>query len=80
LQAHLEIVEAWKLDSDSERFFLVPVMNISRSGACFLHHAQLFPDDQVILDFGSLRREFLVTRCRRMSSECFEVGVQVVIC
>lgn len=78
LQAHLEIVSAWKLDNESERLFIVPVTNLSRSGACFLHHVQLFPDDQVILDFGTLRREFQVTRCRRLGNDCFELGVQVL--
>ena len=77
LQAKLEIVEAWKLAVDAERLFLVPVTNISRAGACFMHHTQLYPDDRVILDFGSLRREFQVTRCRRVASDCYEIGAQV---
>jgi hypothetical protein len=76
LQARLEIVTGWDLDNESERLFTVPVTNLSRSGACFLHHVQLFPDDQVILDFGSLRREFHVTRCRRLGNNCFEIGVR----
>jgi hypothetical protein len=63
---------------EEDRYFLVPVMNISRCGACFFHHRQLYPDDRVILDFGSLRREYQVARCRRMSADCFEIGVQVL--
>ena len=78
LQAQLEIVDAWELVTESERCFLVPVMNISRAGACFLHHTQLYPDDQVSLDFGALKRHFHVTRCRRLGAECFEIGVQVL--
>ncbi len=77
LQASLEILTAWKLDEGSERLFEVPVSNVSRNGACFLHHAQLYPDDQVILDFGKLRRQYQVTRCRRLGDDCFEIGVQV---
>ena len=78
LQAHLQIVAAWQLPADAERSFIVPVTNISRSGACFLHHTQFYPDDRVVLDFGSLRRIYEVARCRRLANECFEIGAQVL--
>lgn len=78
LQAYLEILDSWRLDPAAERYFLVPVMNISRSGACFLHHHQLYPSDRMVLDFGSLRREYTVARCRRINAECYEIGVQVL--
>lgn len=78
LQAHLEIADAWQFNPSSERCFLVPVMNISRAGACFLHHTQLYPDDHIVLDFGALKRHFHVTRCRRLGAECFEIGVEVL--
>ena len=78
LQAQLEIVLAWQLPEDAERRFIVPVTNISRAGACFLHHMQLYPDDRIVLDFGSLRRIYQVARCRRLANECFEIGAQVL--
>ena len=78
LQALLHIALAWQLADDAERSFIVPVTNISRAGACFLHHTQLYPDDRVILDFGSLRRIYEVARCRRLASECFEIGANVL--
>ncbi len=78
LTAHLEILTGWMLDDESERLFEVPVTNISRSGACFFHHVQLFPDDQLILNFGKLDRKFQVARCRRVADKCFEIGVHVM--
>lgn len=78
LQAKLEITDSWEPTPESERDFLVPVSNISRAGACFFHHTQLYPDDHLILDFGALKRHFHVTRCRRVGAECFEVGVEVL--
>jgi hypothetical protein len=63
---------------DSAQPFEVIVRNISRGGLCFLFFAQLYPDDQLTLDFGDLVRDYRVARCRKIGEHCFEIGVAVI--
>jgi hypothetical protein len=78
LRANLEVLSTWSAKNEVGFIFDVPVNNISRNGVCFFHHQQLYPDDQVLLDFGTLRRKFQVSRCRRRGDGYYEIGAQVL--
>lgn len=75
LAAKLSFSEALNPGFDSSLTFDVIVRNISRNGLCFLFFAQLYPDDQLALDFGDLVRSYRVARCRKIGDQCYEIGV-----
>jgi hypothetical protein len=75
LAAKLTFSETLNPGFESTRSFKVIVRNISRNGLCFLFFAQLYPDDLVALDFGDLFRSYRVARCRKISDQCYEIGV-----
>lgn len=77
LSAKLTFSETLNPGFDSAQTFDVIVRNISRSGLCFLFFAQLFPDDQLMLEFGDLVRNYRVARCRKIGEHCYEIGVAV---
>ena len=77
LRAVLHVLQTWDADFGNVREFEVMIRNISRTGACFLYIKQLYPDDRITLDFGEMVRHYRVARCRRLSNNCYEIGVAV---
>jgi len=57
--------------------YVVLMSDISRQGACFLHHAQLFPGERVELTLPTGRIPYTVMRCVRHNDRCFEVGAEL---
>jgi hypothetical protein len=59
--------------------FLVLIKNLSRSGMCWLHEAQLFPRERCQLWMEGRRPLNLeVARCRRLHAGCYEIGAKFV--
>lgn len=53
----------------------IKVQNLSRCGMGFLHHEPLYPLEKALIVFpGGIQRLFQVRRCRRIGSQCFEIG------
>jgi hypothetical protein len=75
--ARLFVIEAWDPNFGAKRQFDVVARNISRSGICFVFFRQLYPDDQITLTFGDLLRHYRVARCRRLGSNCYEIGASI---
>ncbi|WP_425615514.1 hypothetical protein NA78x_005435 [Anatilimnocola sp. NA78] len=78
LSARLRVMQAWDPAFGETREFDVIVRNISRCGACFLFFRQLYPDDHLQLDYGDLRRHYRVSRCRRVTQNCYEIGIAIL--
>jgi hypothetical protein len=77
LHARVHILQTWDVAFGPVREFDVVVRNISRTGICFVYFRQLYPDDRVTLDFGDLLRHYRVARCRRLTQNCYEIGLAV---
>ena len=56
---------------------VVLMKDISRDGAGFLHSAQLFPGERVVLWLPTGRREYTVARCVRHNDACYEIGAEL---
>jgi hypothetical protein len=57
----------------------VVLLNVGRGGVGFLHSRQLYPSERLQLIFPDLRPRYIeVVRCRKLGSQCFEVGAQFV--
>lgn len=78
LNARLTLLETWNQELEAGRQFEVMTRNLSRGGICFLFFQQLFPDDQILLDFGELKRIYRVARVRRLAPNCYEIGAAIV--
>lgn len=74
LQVRLRILNSWALKIDTSQEFSVTVRNISKGGVGFEYSEQLYPDDEVIIDFGNVQLYYLVVRCRRLNGNRFEIG------
>jgi hypothetical protein len=56
-------------------YYLVLVMDVSRSGVGFLHELQLLPRERCELWIeGGRRHTIEIVRCRRLQDRCYEVG------
>ncbi len=57
---------------------LALVKDLSRSGIAILYHEQLFPEDIFRVCFHGRIVTASVVRCRRMGSNCFEIGAGIL--
>ncbi len=55
-------------------FFSVLTIDLSRSGAAFLHARELYPGEVPVLWLPSGKMKCRVTRCRRHNRRCYEIG------
>lgn len=53
----------------------VLLVDVSRSGASFLHSTELYPGEKPALWFPTGKIPCTVTRCIRHNSSCYEIGV-----
>ncbi len=58
-----------------ESWHAILVLNLSKSGLGFLHSAQLFPTERLVVCCGNLQlREIQIASCRRIGSRCYLIG------
>jgi len=58
-----------------EESYLILTKDLSRSGLCFLHEQQLFPQERMAVDLAGGRHvEIEVARCIKHNERCFEIG------
>jgi hypothetical protein len=58
-----------------EGSYAVLLVDVSRSGASFLHSGELYPGEQVGLWFPTGKLPCTVVRCLRHNPRCYETGI-----
>ena len=57
------------------KWMRIKVQNVSRCGMGFLHSEPMYPPERALIIFPrGIQRIFVVSRCRRIGSYCFEIG------
>ncbi len=74
-QSLLEVDQSIDAIERGRQFHVIYVLDLSRNGMGFFHHAQLFPGEQLTLWLPTGKRSCAVARCLRRDARCYEVGV-----
>lgn len=56
---------------------LTLIKDLSRVGVGLLYHEQLYPEEQIELQFQGREMGIHIVRCRRIGSRCYEIGGKV---